>query len=274
VASLEENRHTWGVAFDWADAEIVWSGGWGGPSGEWFGAVLPRLQGILPVGTAVEIGCGTGRWTEFLHPHCVQLIAVDISERCVDAARRRFRDRPNVQVELVDGRSLSPVGSGSADLVFSFDSLVHADSEVMSAYLLELSRVLTADGVALLHHSNLGAYPLTERIRRTPVLGPALARIGATETSVHWRDATVSAAFVAATAERFGLRCVMQELIPWDTRRLFIDCISTIVRQDSPRDRGRAVIRNRRFGAEAPVFRAAAAVSAPRETDLAMRPER
>ena len=50
------------------------------------------------------------------------------------------------------------VADRSVDFAFSFDSLVHADAEVLDAYAAELARTLAPDGVAFIHHSNLGAY--------------------------------------------------------------------------------------------------------------------
>jgi hypothetical protein len=56
------------------------------------------------------------------------------------------------------------IENGSIDFAFSFDSLVHAESDVMSSYAHELARVLKPGGVAFLHHSNLDA------VRRRSVL--------------------------------------------------------------------------------------------------------
>lgn len=50
------------------------------------------------------------------------------------------------------------VADSSVDFAFSFDSLVYVEAEVLKGYLTELARVLKPDGVAFLHHSNLGAY--------------------------------------------------------------------------------------------------------------------
>jgi hypothetical protein len=43
------------------------------------------------------------------------------------------------------------------DFLFSFDSLVHAEQDVIAAYLSQLARKLSP--MASIHHSNIGAYP-------------------------------------------------------------------------------------------------------------------
>ena len=77
-----------------------------------------------------------------------------------------------------DGSSLRGVGDESVDLVFSFDSLVHADAMTMDAYVGECARVLRNDGVAFLDHSNLAAcVPDQEPTPRAPLRtsGPGIS---------------------------------------------------------------------------------------------------
>ena len=75
----------------------------------------------------LEIAPGHGRWTEYLAHHCDRLIGVDLASSCVEVCRERFDGRPNLEFFVNDGRSLDMVDAGSVDLVFSFDSLVHAE---------------------------------------------------------------------------------------------------------------------------------------------------
>ncbi|MBR8827309.1 MAG: hypothetical protein DSM107014_05285 [Gomphosphaeria aponina SAG 52.96 = DSM 107014] len=44
----------------------------------------------------------------------------------------------------------------SIDLVFSNDSLVHAEADVIESYLAQLSLKLKVNGVGFIQHSNLG----------------------------------------------------------------------------------------------------------------------
>jgi hypothetical protein len=48
------------------------------------------------------------------------------------------------------------IADRSIDLALSFDSLVHAEADVLSSYLAQLATKLRSDGVAFIHHSNFG----------------------------------------------------------------------------------------------------------------------
>lgn len=234
MPTVEQNRAMWDGDAAWTDDGDEWSTGWGGPELQWTRWVLPRLLSAAPDlarRRVVEIGCGRGRWTQFLLEACAQVTAVDVAPSCVEHCRLRFADHAELRLLEVDGRSLAGVDDHSVDLVVSIDSLVHADRDALAGYLSECARVLAPDGVAVLHHSNLGAcridgHPLLQRSR---TVRRALAAIHLAEPSVHWRDPSVSADLVAELAESSGLTCTTQELLRWSTRRAFIDCVSVLV---------------------------------------------
>ena len=54
----------------------------------------PRFAHVL------EVGCANGVLTAQLSPRCDALLAVDVSETAVAAARERCGDQPNVRIEL------------------------------------------------------------------------------------------------------------------------------------------------------------------------------
>ena len=234
MPTLDENRRHWQSTYGWPDGGEEWSQVWGDSATQWRGSILPRLAGLLPAGRALEIGAGFGRWSERLRPHCERLVLVDLAERCVEACRRRFAGDPAVDCRLSDGRTLPGVEARSLDLVFSFDSLVHAEADVLEAYAGELARTLADEGAAFLHHSNFGA-----------VLA---ARPGAENR--HWRGESASAEGFAAACSRHGLVCVAQEIVDWGGVEDG-DAFSLVVRAGSARDRGRTVRRNPHFMGEA-----------------------
>jgi len=255
VASVDENFEMWQQTYRWPDAGDEWSSGWGGPQDQWQNWLAPRLAAgtggrSTHSSVAVEIGCGYGRWTQFLATSYQRVVAVDLAPGCVAASRARFADDDSVTVLQCDGSSLRGVEDASVDLVFSFDSLVHADAETMDAYVAECARVLRPDGVAFLHHSNLGAcVPDRSRLLQRRSIRRVAASMSLAEPNVHWRDPTVDADVVTRAARRHGLACVEQELLAWGTRRQLIDCISILRRgTDRPAEPGRVV--NRRFLAE------------------------
>ena len=214
---------------------------------EWYGTILPRVHRYLPRRTVLEIACGYGRWTHYLKDHCEKLIAIDLLEECVDACKVRFADSPHITCLANDGKSLDMVPDASVDFVFSFDSLVHVDPGVMKAYLEQLPRILRADGVAFLHHSNLGEYAHYRTIERIPKMVGLLSRIGILERNLHDRDRAVSANLVRQLAEESGLRCISQELVCWSTRSTLIDCFSVVAQRELDTAGEVAILRNDRF---------------------------
>ena len=250
MVSVDFNKTWWGKNYDWAEAGDEWSRPWGGPEAQWYGSLYPRIHRYLPAGEILEIACGFGRWTEYLKDHCNHLTAVDLSENCIAACREWFDGDERLRFITNDGTTVPEVADASIDFVFSFDSLVHVDQTTISAYLVEIRRVLKPEGVAFIHHSNLGEYAgRYDPLHKVPRLMGALRRLHVLEYD-HMRDRGVSAEFVASAAEDAGLRCIGQEVTTWLTRRTFIDCISVIVPQESPAERPNRVVRNRQFTRE------------------------
>jgi len=234
VPSLENNTSTWGKEWDWSQRGEEWSAAWGGVSHQWWTTLFPRIQGYVPAGRILEIAPGYGRWTHFLRDLCDELIIVDIAENAIEYCRERFREDAHIRAHVGDGISLPMVTSDSIDLVFSFDSLVHAEADVMRRYLGELSRILASDGVAFLHHSNLEAY-------EPGTYDP---------DNVHWRAPTVSAALVEQAAAGMGLTCVSQEKVAWGNETMLLDCFSVITRAGSQFDRPNVVVENFGFATQ------------------------
>jgi SAM-dependent methyltransferase len=252
MPTSEGNKRLWDGEYNWTNRGDEWSAAWGGPSMQWYGAIFPRIKSHVPTNKILEIACGYGRWTEYLKDLCNNLVVIDLSEECIQSCRQRFSECLNIEYHVNDGKSLDMISDSSVDFVFSFDSLVHADESVMKAYLCQFQRILSNDGVAFIHHSNLGEYNnLYSRIRSVPKLEGLLSQLGILEENLHWRDFSVDAKKVETLAEEHGLRCISQEIIPWGTKKLFIDCFSTIIKNNSPADRGNYILKNEKFMQEA-----------------------
>ncbi len=275
MPSVSENRAFWDSDHGWMHAGDIWSSMWGSPEAQWHGTILPRIYHFLPAQTILEIATGMGRWTQFLLDSCDRFIGVDLAARCVEACRTRFVSCEHASFFQNDGRTLGMVEDRSVDFAFTFDSLVHADEATLSSYVKELARTLTPDGVAFIHHSNLGSYgPLGRflaglRSRLPQAHGrpsdhhtPSGVRVdahartrnylwrSALSLSPNWRDPGPSAAKFAAVCEQAGLHCIGQELVPWDSGHYLIDCFSTVARMGSKWDRPLRVVRNPKFVSE------------------------
>lgn len=212
MQDVDWNRTTWNQ-YKWRRQGEEWSDEWGGPSAQWAGMILPRIFPLLPASRMVEIACGYGRWTRYLLDHCDHLVALDLSAKCVEACQGRFAseaDEGRCEVRLTDGRSLAGVENEAIDLVFSFDSLVHVEQDVIDDYLSEIARVLKPGGSAFLHHSNRA----DDRAN--------IERGGN-------RTKSVGAKTVRSAAEARGLQVRIQERVTWQSSTLR-DCFTLLTK--------------------------------------------
>ncbi len=138
MPSIEENIDKWNASYDWRLGGDAWSRPWGDAESQWYGSIFPRIHRFLPASAVLEIAPGFGRWTQFLLEHCETLTAVDVAPKCTESCRERFADYPQARFETNDGQSLPMVEDESIDFAFSFDSLVHVESETMMGYLSEI----------------------------------------------------------------------------------------------------------------------------------------
>jgi len=231
---IKTNLKLWNEKYNWANEGEEWSTAWGGSAMEWYGSILPRIHSFVPAGTILEIGPGFGRWTKFLIYLCKKLILVDLSEKCIQACKNKFGEHLNILYYVNDGKSLEMIPDDSIDFVFSFDSLVHAEEDVIELYLNQLQRKITKEGFGFIHHANIGEYrTYFQLIERIPIrTRQLLKRVSIIEKDDHRRAYSMTARKFRTSAEKAGLRIISQEIINWGTKRL-IDCISIFVRKDS-----------------------------------------
>ena len=262
MPEIEWNKRIWDGEYNWEQAGDNWSSAWGSVDAQWYWSLLPRISRYLPAGTVLEIGPGYGRWSQFLAGNTSRLILVDISSECIAACKKRFAAHDHVEYYVNDGSSLAMIGERCIDVVFSFDSLVHAEIDVLDRYLQQLTSKMKTDGVIIVHHSNLGDFryfsilrgiekalkpegsiyekPLSEAsrsgqslLRRLLGIFSFIAMKLRIIDRTHMRAITVSASKFKETAEKHGYVCVSQEVIRWGSSRRPIDCISIVTPKDS-----------------------------------------
>lgn len=252
MPSIDENRATWNAPSSWAVGGDEWSGAWGSTDLLWYGTLLSRLQAFLPAETILELGPGHGRWAHYLRDLCDELLLVDVAESCIEACRQRFGNAAHIRYHVNDGKSLAMVPDRGVDLVFSFDSLVHAEHDVLEAYLAQLADKLKPDGIGFVHHSNMGSYRGTAAVaRRLPErLRLLLTRRRLLVNVYSWRADTTAEGF-AELCHRSGLACVGQEKIPWQYGRGLTDVLSLFTPRGSRWERANVVVENRGFMEEA-----------------------
>jgi predicted TPR repeat methyltransferase len=109
---------------------------------------------------ALEAGASIGVFTQMLAGHCDELLAVDVSEKAVAAARERLRGVDHVRVER---RTLpEEMPGGPFDLVVASEVLYYFPREEMLAMLDGFERVLAPGGALLAVHwrRETRTYPL------------------------------------------------------------------------------------------------------------------
>lgn len=230
MPDIDWNRRVWGVTYPWPLDGEEWSDHWGSSPAQWHAALMPRLHRHLPARRIVEIAPGHGRWTRFLLPLCESYLGIDLNQACTDMCRTRYADAPHARFATNDGRSLEMIDDGTVDFLFSFDSLVHAELDVIQDYASQIVRKLAHGGVAFLHHSNLAAV-------REPV------------PHNHGRG-HVSADAVAAQIAESGGALLVQETVTWGGVPL-LDCLTTFGRADDHADVAPRRIANPLFMEEA-----------------------
>ena len=238
MPDVSSNERWWSEA-KWNQQGDGWSRRFGGPDYQWWGMLYPRVREFVPAARILEIGPGHGRWTRYLVHLCDRLIGVDVTERCVEACRERFADQPHASFHKNDGMSLEMVPDGEVDFAFSFDSLVHCESDVVESYVHQLSTKLSPEGAAFMHHSNLAAY-VDPETGKLPFPHPG------------GRGLTVSAESFERLCGEAGLLCIGQELLQWrEADRWFMDCFSMLTRPDARFARENRVQENHGYWAHA-----------------------
>jgi SAM-dependent methyltransferase len=118
--------------------EDIW--GWGSPAGQLRAkrraAIIARGAGLRPGMRALEIGCGTGNFTEMFALHGAHLIAVDISPELLEEARRR--NLPPDRVQFVERRFEDCNIDGPFDAVIGSSVLHHLDMDEAMPRILTL----------------------------------------------------------------------------------------------------------------------------------------
>jgi SAM-dependent methyltransferase len=236
MPTLDWNSSIWDGTYNWPEAGEEWSEAWGGSESLWYGSILTRIGRYLPAPVVLEIAPGYGRWTRFLLKNCARLIGIDLSEACVNFCRKRFSEYPNAEFHANDGRSLSKVEDGSVDFVFSFDSLVHVEAEIIEAYVLQIAHKLNPQGIGFIHHSNLGACAPD-----TP--------------NGHMRARSMTADKFLQFCDSAGLVCISREIINWGQPEV-IDCLSMFTPANSIWARLSCRLENPRFMLEAEMLKA------------------
>lgn len=238
MPDVEWNLRAWNESHSWDQDGDEWSGMarfCHQPYDDWKSALveeflIPRLSNTANV---LEVAPGHGRFSEYITTRARTTTLVDLGPTCLDSCKQRFGEGPDIRYILTDGSSLPGVDDESIDFIWSFDSFVHMEKPVISAYLGEFARVLRPGGTFTIHHAakrawSLALVPVTSRLGRIGRVGQRLASQG---RRYGGNRGNVSRENVAELTRAYGMAVVSQR-DNWGPRgeynvARFGDCITT-----------------------------------------------
>ena len=114
--------------------------------------VVDYIRGECLLGSdksALEIGCGSGRFLAAMAPELLAITGIDISRNMLNYAADRCKNVPNVELICGDGKSFGTLSHGKFDFVVAIDSFPHvveAGDEIILENMKEIKRVLRSGG--------------------------------------------------------------------------------------------------------------------------------
>ncbi|HEU4869236.1 MAG TPA: class I SAM-dependent methyltransferase [Pyrinomonadaceae bacterium] len=152
--------------------------------------VVASVVGNQRLNTILDLGCGTGRFSEALAAHFdAEVIGIDPSQKMLDQARRKLRDG-RVRYQSGCGEAI-PLANDSVDLVFMSMSFHHFTDQKLAAR--ECRRVLRNGAVAILRTGTRERIPFYPYVEFFPESVPIMEDRIPSETIV--RDVFESAGF-------------------------------------------------------------------------------
>ncbi len=130
---------------------------------------LPRnIQGMK----LLEVGCGTGHWSQFFSDYGFEVTGVDVSERMIKIAQSK--NIPNAWFQIADGHSL-PFADNSFDVTAAITTLEFVDD--VEVVLHEMLRCTCKPGGQLLIGVLNALAPLNRNRQQSPESLYAKARL-------------------------------------------------------------------------------------------------
>jgi ubiquinone/menaquinone biosynthesis C-methylase UbiE len=140
-------------------------------------AVIAMLPHNHPEMSIIDIGCGTGRYTErIIHevPSRIRLLCVDLSHEMLNFCRLALNQNAKIieKVFSVASASFVPCKDLAADLVLAFNAIHHFD---IMQFLGEAGRILKTNGL-------LAIYTRTPEQNRQTIWGRYFPKFAAKES--------------------------------------------------------------------------------------------
>ena len=106
--------------------------------------VLAWANGVQ--GRIIDVGCGPGHWTNYLHGANVDIEGIDPVPEFIDHARRQY---PELRFRTGSAGDLE-VDDGTLGGILSWYSLIHTEPDQINGMLTEFARCLHPTGSILI----------------------------------------------------------------------------------------------------------------------------
>lgn len=157
--SVDENKRLWNN-YDWSQEGEEWTVEVkkykGIDPNDWKKKLIDEimLKHLKKDKITLEIGPGAGRWTEHLRKIAKKLILADITQKCLDVCQDRFQNESHIEYNLIEN-GFDFIDDNSIDQIWSYDVFVHINPSDIKKYIIEFSRILKPEGIAIIHHSGM-----------------------------------------------------------------------------------------------------------------------
>lgn len=144
--------------------------------------VVSAAVGEQRIDTILDLGCGTGRFSEALAAHFdAEVVGIDPSEKMLEQAQKKLRDS---RVRYKPGRAEAiPLPNDSVDLIFMSMSFHHFEDHALVAR--ECRRVLRDGAAAVLRTGTRERIPSYPYVEFFPESGPILDECLPTVAFIH-----------------------------------------------------------------------------------------
>ena len=129
---------------------------------DFFDEIFREMSKLPELGKTVELGCGTGLFSEAILPKTTHLTATDLSKELLALASKRLQGHPMVKIQKENCMATS-FSSGAFDSVL-MANLIHV-VEKPAQVLQECHRIIRSGGLLIMvSYTNVGMH-LLEKIK-------------------------------------------------------------------------------------------------------------
>ena len=104
----------------------------------------------------LDAACGTGYGSALMAKTAASVFGVDISDEAISYAKNNY-NAPNISFSVADIASL-PFEDNFFDVVISFETIEHVDTQKQEKFLSEVKRTLKNDGIFIVSTPNRDVY--------------------------------------------------------------------------------------------------------------------